>query len=139
MVKDHTLTVDIGGIHNVVSIDKVTLARTHQKAEAATGISQCIQVDDKADSENCLALEGEDSDHPPEAEVKKLVATSQRHGVTQYRVRWYDYAPEDDTMNFSKHIPQHFSKRYQTVSNERRNTEPKEHYSKAPGQMWEDS
>lgn len=55
-IQDHTLTMDIEGIHNVLSIDRVILERTHHEAKSAFGITQEEQTDGSAVAENGPAL-----------------------------------------------------------------------------------
>lgn len=63
-VPDHTQTVDIRGIDNVVPTDRVILARTHREAGPAIGISQGERADGNADAEDRPALNDEDANHP---------------------------------------------------------------------------
>lgn len=89
--------MDIRGIHNVLSIDKVTLAWTHKQAKPATEIPQWEQGDSDTDAEDRPASDDKDADHPQKCAMEKLVSDPQQDGVAQFRVRWYDYAPEEDT------------------------------------------
>lgn len=49
-MKDHSLTVVARGIHDVVSINKITVVRTSDKAETATGVPHGKQDYEDADS-----------------------------------------------------------------------------------------
>lgn len=111
-VKTHTMTVDIRGIHNLISINRVTLARTHRGAGLSTESPQDERVDGRADAESRPALDDEDADHPLEYSAKKFVAGRQQDDVTQYRERWYGYKPREGSWDPVEHIPQHFIKRY---------------------------
>lgn len=62
-LQNHTLSVDIGEIHNVVSIDGVIFVRARQEDEVATGSPQAEQDDEKAISEIRSTSDDESVDH----------------------------------------------------------------------------
>lgn len=47
-MRRHTVTIDIKGVHNTISIDKVTLAsKARRMSEAATQVGSPTEIDDQ--------------------------------------------------------------------------------------------
>lgn len=95
----YTVTIDLKGLPNKVSIDKVTLAS-----------DATMQVERSAKAE----------DHPfvghieksSKYTVKKIVAHRRANNKNLNKMGWYEYAPEDDIWEPADYIPQHFFARY---------------------------
>lgn len=99
-IRNHTVTVDVNGIDNVLSIDRIMLAKTAEEALQATKTKRCEDVPFEADNIG------------DEYVVKRTVRHKDDVGETKYFVRWYGYEHGDDTWEPSHHSPQHFIRHY---------------------------
>lgn len=84
-LRNHTVTVDVYDIHNVVSIDRITLAKTAEEAMQATGV----------ESYDHVQLEGGNTGDG--YVVKRNVRHRDDHKESKYLLRRYDNRPADDT------------------------------------------
>lgn len=99
-VRSHTVTVDINGIHNAVSIDRIALAKTAEEATPATEAERHVDVPRRA------------SNTEDEYFVERIVCHTDDYNEANYLVRQYGYSTADDTQCPSRHIRQHFICRY---------------------------
>lgn len=84
-VTNHTGTVDVVEIHNVVFIKRIRLARTVEEAEQATAVER---------HENVLSEAGNNY-HEYVAEC--MACHKEGNKRNKYLERWYDYSSTDDT------------------------------------------
>lgn len=94
-VCNHTGTADVNGIHNVVSINRITLARTVKEATQAT----------KTDHHDDVQLEADNTGD--EYVVERIFHHKDSHETTTSLVQWHGYRPAVDTWELTHHIPQH--------------------------------
>lgn len=130
---DHTITMDIGGLHKVVFIDQITLARrfdeaeqpeepingdaqVEQSGELMNGDAQVEQkqVDQPSSSDGLTQQNICQEDEPERREyvVQKIIDHMETEDGTVYCVRWCGYKSQDDTWGPAAILPQHFVARY---------------------------
>ena len=132
----HTVTIDEDGLHNTVSIDRISPAPTDESTTAEqitepahrpTTNQHSDVTDDNTSSppenvtqgqrtnEESSAPGPEFSDNPAEPEqyaVEKIIGHKGNRRNRRYVVRWYGYSSDFDTVEPPSNIPQHFITRY---------------------------
>lgn len=73
--------MEIGGIHNLLLMNRTTLAITHQVLKETTGFPQTQQTDGSADLENSAVLDDKEAVRPHEYTVTTLVPDRRQDGV----------------------------------------------------------
>lgn len=92
--------MDVNGIHSVISINRLTLAKTAEEAIRATEVERHDDVPLKASTTGY------------EYVVERIVGYKDNHKGTRYLIRWYGYRSADDTWEPTHHIPQHLIRRH---------------------------
>lgn len=86
--------MEIDGIHNVVSLHRVSRAKTTEEVTPAAALER---REDKL---------SEDENAQNEYVVYDNIRNKMNNGKNRYLVRWYGYSPSDDTWEPPHHIPQ---------------------------------
>lgn len=99
-VRNHTATVNVKEIHNVISIDRITLEKISYKVVQATDFKRHNDVPRKS------------GDTEDEYVVGHICWYQDNYQETTYLVRKYCYSTADDTWKPSHQIPPRFICRY---------------------------
>lgn len=91
------LTVDVIGIHNLVSLDRVTLEKTGEEVSSSDTPTSSTSLDQGPNKEGSPPQQSAQDIQTREYTVNELADNQQYNGKPQYRVRWYGYAPAEDT------------------------------------------
>lgn len=96
-VQKDTLIVDLTSIHNMASIDDVTLVSTRDEAGAAMITPEVENDDECIHAEDGPALKDKKGDSPQASVVEMVVDECQEVKEARSWVRWYEFTLDDDT------------------------------------------
>lgn len=125
-VQPKTVTFEKDGNLDTVSVDRIPIAQRKNKISSSVLIARKVDGSDEVNLKRAEAITNKqigneeeiDNDHPGSNEnnadehvVDQIVHQSLERGRMFYRVWWYEYSPDDDTLELVKSIPDHFIRR----------------------------
>lgn len=95
-LRDHTLSLYINGIQNVLSMEMVNQAKTSQKIFFLNMSTSPSKPDEGSSRERRKLQPGGTGNGSSKEEVNKLFGDRQRNERAQFKVQRYKYAPAED-------------------------------------------